>query len=406
MATYAYTILEPSGQRKSGFVDAKTREGAVAQLTANGGYLINIDERAAKEGFSREDVEKRSKGKPSKGDVALFTRRMADLAAAGLPLDRVLQVVAEQSENQQLTDLAEEVLDDVRGGSSVSAALAKHPKTFPSIFTSTLQAGEQSGQFAEVAGRLAEFQENEVARRSQIVSALIYPGILAFTAVSVVVFILTFVIPKLQDTFAQQGDNLPGSTKFLLQLSAFVSNQWILIVGGITGIVVSYRLWVATEAGAYTRDGIVLRVPVIGKIALKSTVSRFARVLGTLVFGGVAILDAIELSGTASGNRVFKKSAEQVRSDVREGKAIADAMRDAGAFPPVLTHMVAIGEETGNLPYMLNRVSDSLDFEVDNGLRRATALVEPIIVLTMGGFVAFVVISILLPIMTAAQNVK
>lgn len=406
MATFAYTILEPSGQRKSGFVDAKTREGAVAQLTANGGYLINIDERAAREGFSRGDAEKRSKGKPSKGDVALFVRRMADLADAGLPLDRVLQVVAEQSENQQLTDLAEDVLNDVRGGSSVSAALAKHPKTFPSIFTSTLQAGEQSGQFPEVAKRLAEFQENEVARRSQIVSALIYPGILAFTAVSVVTFIMVFVIPRLSDTFAEQGSNLPASTVLLLQMSAFMSNQWYVLLGAIVGIVAAYRLWVATEAGAYTRDGLMLRMPVIGKITLKSTVSRFARVLGTLVFGGVSILDAIEMAGTSSGNRVFKKSSEQVRSDVREGKAIAEAMRDTGAFPPVLTHMVAIGEETGNLPHMLNRVSDSLDFEVDNGLRRATALVEPIIVLTMGGFVAFVVISVLLPIMTAAQNVK
>lgn len=406
MATFAYTILEPSGQRKSGFVDAKTREGAVAQLTANGGYLINIDERAAREGFSRGDAEKRSKGKPSKGDVALFVRRMADLADAGLPLDRVLQVVAEQSENQQLTDLAEDVLNDVRGGSSVSAALAKHPKTFPSIFTSTLQAGEQSGQFPEVAKRLAEFQENEVARRSQIVSALIYPGILAFTAVSVVTFIMVFVIPRLSDTFAEQGSNLPASTVLLLQMSAFMSNQWYVLLGAIVGIVAAYRLWVATEAGAYTRDGLMLRMPVIGKITLKSTVSRFARVLGTLVFGGVSILDAIEMAGTSSGNRVFKKSSEQVRSDVREGKAIAEAMRDTGAIPPVLTHMVAIGEETGNLPHMLNRVSDSLDFEVDNGLRRATALVEPIIVLTMGGFVAFVVISVLLPIMTAAQNVK
>lgn len=406
MATYAYTILEPSGQRKSGFVDAKTREGAIAQLTATGSFLINIDERAAKEGFSKGQAEKKATGKPSKGDVALFTRRMADLAAAGLPLDRVLQVVAEQSENQQLTDLAEQVLHEVRGGSSVSAALAMHPKTFPSIFTSTLQAGEQSGQFAEVASRLAEFQENEVARRSQIVSALIYPSILAFVAVGVVVFILTFVIPKLSETFAAQGDNLPGSTKLLLQMSAFLTNQWMLIIGSMVGIVIAYRLWVATEAGAYTRDGLLMRIPVTGKIVLKSTVSRFARVLGTLVFGGVAILDAIELSGTASGNRVFKKSSDLVRSDVREGKAIAEAMRDAGAFPPVLTHMVAIGEETGNLPYMLNRVSDSLDFEVDNGLRRATALVEPIIILVMGGFVAFVVISVLLPIMTAAQNVK
>ena len=406
MATYAYTILEPTGNRKSGFVDAKTREGAVAQLTSGGNYLIEIAERAAREGFSKASAEKKTNGKPSKSDVALFTRRMADLADAGLPLDRVLQVVAEQSESQQLTDIAEDVLVDVRGGSSVSAALAKHPKTFPTVFTSTLQAGEQSGQFGEVAGRLADFQENEVARRSQVISALIYPAILLFVAVAVVVFILTFVIPKLSETFAAQGDNLPGSTKLLLQMSNFLSNNWIIIVGSIVGLIIAYRLWTATESGAYTRDGLLLRLPVAGKIVIKSTVSRFSRVLGTLVFGGVSILDAIELSGVASGNRVFKKSADQVRSDVREGNQIASAMRDAGAFPPVLTHMVAVGEETGNLPQMLKRVSDSLDFEVDNGLRRAVALVEPIIILVMGGFVAFVVISVLLPILNSSQNIK
>ena len=406
MATYAYTILEPTGNRKSGFVDAKTREGAVAQLTSGGNYLIEIAERAAREGFSKASAEKKTNGKPSKSDVALFTRRMADLADAGLPLDRVLQVVAEQSESQQLTDIAEDVLVDVRGGSSVSAALAKHPKTFPTVFTSTLQAGEQSGQFGEVAGRLADFQENEVARRSQVISALIYPAILLFVAVGVVVFILIYVIPKLSETFAAQGDNLPGSTKLLLQMSNFLSNNWIIIVGSIVGLIIAYRLWTATESGAYTRDGLLLRLPVAGKIVIKSTVSRFSRVLGTLVFGGVSILDAIELSGVASGNRVFKKSADQVRSDVREGKQIASAMRDAGAFPPVLTHMVAVGEETGNLPQMLKRVSDSLDFEVDNGLRRAVALVEPIIILVMGGFVAFVVISVLLPILKSSQNIK
>ncbi|HLP00064.1 MAG TPA: type II secretion system F family protein, partial [Fimbriimonas sp.] len=248
--------------------------------------------------------------------------------------------------------------------------------------------------------------ENEVARRSQVTSALVYPAILLFTAVSVIIFVLTFVVPKLSATFAAQGDSLPGSTKLLLSISDLLSNQWYIVVGGTVGLVVAYKAWVATEAGALMRDGMLLRLPVTGKITLKSTVSRFARVLATLVFGGVAILDAIELAGTASGNRVFKKSAETVRGEVREGKGIAEAMRDTGAFPPVLTHMVAIGEETGNLPQMLNRVSDSMDFEVDNGLRRAVALVEPIIVLTMGGFVAFVVISVLLPILNSSSFIK
>ena len=406
MATYAYTILEPTGQRKTGFVDAKTREGAVAQLTSGGNYLIDIDERAAKEGFSQAKAEKKASGKPSRSDLAMFSRRMADLADAGLPLDRVLQVVSEQSENLMLTEIAEEVLKDVRGGSSVSDALAKHPKLFPTVFTSTLKAGEQSGQFGEVAGRLADFQENEVARRSQVVSALIDPAILLFVAVAVVIFILVFVIPKLSGTFAAQGDSLPGSTKLLLSMSDFLQKQWLVIIGTITALIVGYRLWVATPSGAYTRDGLLLRLPVVGKIAIKGTVSRFARVLGTLVYGGVAILDALELSGIASGNRVFEKSAQAVRSDVREGKQIAQAMRDAGAFPPVLTHMVAVGEETGDLPHMLKRVSDSLDFEVDNGLRRATALVEPIIIIVMGGFVAFVVISVLLPILNSSSTIK
>jgi type II secretory pathway component PulF len=406
LATYAYTILEPTGHRKTGFVDAKTREGAVAQLTAGGNYLIDIDERAAREGFSKAKAEKKAGGKPSKADLAMFSRRMADLADAGLPLDRVLQVVSEQSESLVLTEISEEVLKDVRGGSSVSDALAKHPKYFPSVFTSTLKAGEQSGQFGEVAARLADFQENEVARKSQVVSALIYPAILLVVALGVVFFILTFVIPKLSGTFAAQGDNLPSTTKLLLDMSDFLQKDWMIIVGSIAGIVIAYRLWVATPSGAYTRDGILLRLPVVGKIAVKGTVSRFARVLGTLLFGGVAILDAIELSGIASGNRVFQKSSEQVRSDVREGKPIAVAMRDAGAFPPVLTHMVAVGEETGDLPHMLKRVSDSLDFEVDNGLRRATALVEPIIIIVMGGFVAFVVISVLLPILNSSSAVK
>ena len=407
MATFAYTVLEPNGQRKSGFLDANTKEAAVLQLTGSGSYLIEISERAAREGFgSQDNQEKKKGGKPAKADVALFTRRLADLADAGLPLDRVLQVVAEQSENQQLTDLAEEALEDVRAGSSVSAALAKHPKVFTPIFTSTLEAGEQSGQFSEVAGRLAEFQEKEVARKSQIVSALIYPSILLFTAVGVVVFILAFVIPKLSTTFAAQGDKLPGSTKLLLAISDFISNQWMLIIGGIVGTVVGLKLYFATENGAYFRDGLLMRIPVIGKIVTKSTVSRFARVLATLVYGGVQILDALELSGIASGNRVFQRSADEVKLNVREGVPIAQAMRDARAFPPVLTHMVAVGEETGDLPRMLNRVSDSLDFEVDNGLRRATALVEPVIVLVMGGFVAFVVLSVLLPIFNAQDVVK
>ncbi len=407
MTTFAYTALEPSGKRKTGFVDAPSREAAMASITSDGRFVLEIrEERTARKSASGSNEVVKKKGKVSRSDLALFTRRLADLSIAGLPLDRVLQVVAEQSESAQLAFVAEEALEEVRGGLPVSEALAKHPKLFPPVFALTLKAGEQSGQFGEVAARLADFQEKEVTRRSQVISALIYPAVLAFTAVGVVVFMLTFVVPRLSSVFDSLGSDLPVTTKMLLAFTSFLTKDYLFVIGGIVGAVLLYRAWVATDAGAFARDKAILTMPVIGPVIRKATVSRYSRVLGTLLFGGVPILDALNLSGLAAGNRLFQVSSESIVESVREGAPIAEAMRDAGSFPPVLTHMVAIGEETGDLPKMLNRVSDSLDFEVDNGMRRLVALVEPVIVLAMGVVVGFVVLSVLLPIFAAQNTVK
>ncbi len=401
MSTFAYTALEPTGKRKSGFVDAANIEAAKAQIAAEGRFVVDIQEKRV-----AAPANSGQKKKVSKSDLALFTRRMADLASAGLPLDRVLQVVSEQSESSTLSEVAQQALDDVRGGLPVSDALAKHPKLFPVIYTQTLKSGEASGQFPEVATRLAEFQETEVARRSQVTSALVYPSILAFVALGVIIFMLTFVVPRLAGIFKDLGDNLPATTKILLATTGFLTNNYIGIFIGIGVAFFGYKAWVQTEQGALTRDKFFLNAPVIGPVVKKATVSRFARVLGTLVYGGVPILQALDLAGLAAGNRVFLKSAQAVQDDVRDGRPIAEAMRDTGAFPPVLTNMVAVGEETGDLPKMLGRVSDSLDFEVDNGMRRLTALVEPAIVLIMGVFVGFVVLSVLLPIFAAQDLAK
>lgn len=407
MTTFAYTSLEPSGKRKAGFIDAATLESAMAAIAAEGRFVLDIKEQAASKGYAaKAGGDPKRKGKVSKSDLALFTRRLADLSAAGLPLDRVLQVIAEQSESATLSEVAEQVLVDVRGGTPVSMGLSKFPKLFPEMFTQTLKAGEASGQFPDVATRLADFQEKEVARRSQITSALVYPAVLTFVAVFVIVFLLTFVVPRLSGVFHDLGSNLPASTKLLLAITGFITQYWMFLIGGIVAAVVGYRFWTATDAGALAKDRFLITMPIMGPVVRKATVSRFARVLGTLIFGGVPILDALHLSGLAAGNRVFRTSSDLVLTEVREGRSINEAMRDAGAFPPVLTHMVAIGEETGDLPKMLGRVSDSLDFEVDNGLRRLTSLVEPIIVLGMGVFVGFVVLSVLLPIYEAQNLVK
>ncbi|MFN3730065.1 MAG: type II secretion system F family protein [Fimbriimonadaceae bacterium] len=402
MTTFSYVAVEPSGKKRKGYIEAPDQAAAIRQVQASGAAVLEI---------GAEKTASQTKGpgggkKVSKSDLALFSRRMADMAAAGLPLDRVLQIVAEQSESAALAEVVEQALVDVRGGMQVSQALAKHPKYFPEVYTQTLRAGEMSGQFSEVASRLADLQEREVARRSAVISALVYPCVLTTVAVGVVIFLLTFVVPRLSGVFEDLGDDLPATTKLLLATTGALTTYWYIVVGALVGIVVLYRLWIATDAGLLTRDRILLNMPVVGKILSKATISRYGRVLSTLVFGGVPILDALNLSGLAAGNREIKRASDEVQEEVRDGRQIADAMRDAGAFPPVLTHMVAIGEETGDLPKMLGRVADSLDFEVEIGLRRATAMVEPIILLAMGAFVGFVVLSVMLPIFQAQELVK
>ena len=402
--TFAYTALDASGMRRTGAVEAENREAAVARLASEGRFVLEIGA-ASRPKETASGTSGRIKA-PSKQDLALFTRRLADLASAGLPLDRVLQVVAEQSESGALKRISEEALVDVRSGMPISQALAKHPKYFNSVFTQTLRAGEASGQFGEVASRLADYQEKEVTRRGQVTSALVYPAVLATTSGGVIVFLITFVLPRLSGVFAEMGNDLPLTTKTLLALSAFITQYWLFILVALGGAVFGLRAYFNTPGGAEARDRFLLSAPVIGPVVQKATVSRFARVLGTLVFGGVPMLEALEIAGLSASNRVFLKSAQAVEEEVRAGRSIAEAMRDAGNFPPVLTHMVGVGEEIGDLPKMLGRVADSLDFEVDTGMRRLVSLVEPIIVLSMGTVVGFVVLSVLLPIYQAQNLVK
>ncbi len=401
MASFSYVAYEDSGRKLTGFVDAADSDAAIATMAARGVHVLDIKEQA---GQSTPSVAR--KAKVSRSDLALYTRRLADLASAGLPLDRALQVAGEQSENATLTSVTEEAIRDVRAGIPISEALAKYPKLFPTVFTMTLRAGEASGQFPEVAGRLAEFQQMEVRRRSQLAAAMVYPCILFCSAIVVVAFLILFIVPRLSDVFRDLGNDLPLTTKWLLGFSNFMVHNGLWVLAGIVAAFYSYRAWSSTEQGSLARDKWLLNAPMVGKVVSKSVVSRYARVLGTLVYGGVPILEALRIAGAASGNRVFEANTQRVQNEVREGRRIAEAMKDTGAFSSILVQMVSVGEETGDLPRMLGRVSETLDFEVDNGMQKLTAIVEPAIVLTMGVFVGFVVLSILLPVYQAQGLVK
>ncbi|MCH7903499.1 MAG: type II secretion system F family protein [Armatimonadetes bacterium] len=407
MTTFAYTAVEPSGRKKSGFIEAMDATSAIAAVTAAGRQVLDIREQdgGTKKGPQSKSIALFAR-RASKADLALFSRRLSDLTGAGLPIDRVLQVLGEQSESPVLVEVAAAALIDVKEGLPLSQALAKFPKLFPQIYTQTLRAGEQSGQFSESADRLADLQENEVARHSQIISALIYPMVLTFVAIIVVIVLLTFVIPKLSGVFADQGEALPLATKILLGTSGFMIANWLPIVIVTAAVIVLGRIWLSSDVGRLARDTFALRAPGFGKLLRKAIIARYSRVLGTLIKGGVPILDSIKLAGLAAGNKVFEAKNKLVADDIREGKTIAAALVDADEFPPVLTHMVAIGEETGDLPKMLGRVADSLDFEVEQGLRRLTSMVEPIIVVGMGAFVAFIVLSIMLPIFQAQELIR
>ncbi|MBC8138561.1 MAG: type II secretion system F family protein, partial [Fibrella sp.] len=262
--TYAYAALDTAGVRRTGVVDAESRDAAIARLSAEGRFVVEIKESRGETKSGTSSGPKRgSRRPPSQQDLSLFTRRLADLSEAGLPLDRVLQVIAEQSENAVLTHVAEEVYKDVRTGMPVSQAMVRHPKYFNEVFTQTLRAGEATGQFAEVAGRLADFQEKEVARRSQITSALVYPSVLAFTAVSVVGFLLGFVVPRLAGVFQDMGDDLPIMTKILLAGTGFLQKNGILVGAAVFGLALAIRFWIGTPAGMENWDRLLLHAPII-----------------------------------------------------------------------------------------------------------------------------------------------
>jgi type II secretory pathway component PulF len=402
LTDFSYIAFELSGRRLTGTVTASDRESALATISSSGVRVLELKENGSASKKRKEDAG----GGVSRSELALFTRRLADLSGAGLPLDRALGLTGEQTDNPALRAVVEEAIKDVRAGTPVSDALAKHPRLFPPVFTLTLRAGEASGQFPKVADRLADLQQIQVKRRSQIVGAMIYPCVLALASIGVISFLMLFVVPKLAAAFKDLHAQLPATTTALIGSSQFLMGHILWILGSLLAVVAFARVWARTPQGSLLKDRWLLSLPVVGPIASKAAISRYSRVLSTLVYGGVPILESLQIAGSAAGNRVLEVATKQVQSDVREGRRISGAMKDTGAFSNLLVQMVMVGEETGDLPTMLTRVSDTLDFEVDTGMQKLMALMEPVTVLFMGAFVGFVVLSVLMPIYQAPDLIK
>jgi len=396
MARFRYIALDRAGKQITGEIAAENPDEVKRRLRDMGYFPSRIGETTP--AALRRPTGAHRRRALSSTDIVLITRQLADMTAARLPMFRSLSVLVEQAEAPALKELLEQIRADVQQGKPLSEALARHSRYFPDLYVNMVRAGETSGHLEAVLLRLAEFLEKSRQRRSQVVSALLYPAVLITVAISAVAFIIGFLIPKLSALFEEMEQTLPLITQVLLGIADVVSSIWWLLIALAIALVLGVRWYARTPAGREALDAWALRLPLLGPIWHKMAVSRLARTLGTMLDGGVPILSALEISGNAVGNRPMSRAVMSLREEVQQGTSVAAALDHAGAFPPLLIHMAGVGEETGQLPQMMARVADSLEFEVDSTLGRLTTLLEPMVIIVMGLIVGFIVLAVLLPI--------
>jgi type IV pilus assembly protein PilC len=381
-----------------GEMEAMTRQAVITRLRTQ---RINPSPDKIKEkgkGFDRE-INLPSFGAPVKQhDIVIFTRQFATMIDAGLPLVQCLEILSQQSDSKVLCKTIKEVKEEVEAGSTFAAALKKHPKVFSDLYSNMVAAGEVGGILDTILNRLASYMEKIVRLKSKIKGAMIYPACIIAAAVLVTGILLVYVIPVFAELFNSFGQALPAPTQFVINLSNFTINNFWFIIGGMIATAGGFVFTSRTERGRYWLDKIGLRVPVFGDLIRKTAIARFARTLGTLVSSGVPILDALTITGRTAGNKIIEEAIFATRSSISEGKTIAEPLIQSKVFPPMVCHMIAVGETTGALDQMLQKIADFYEDEVDNAVANLTALMEPMVILLLGGLIGGLVVSMYLPI--------
>jgi len=412
MAEFSYTALDTQGREVNGSIQAENRSAALIRLKGMGMYPMNLQAAAGAVAISSRGgtvvVAEAEAVKPSAfalfrgvslSDLALFTRQLASLFNAGLNMSRCLDTLVEHSESATLSLALRQIRQAVQGGSALWEAMAEHPKIFSELYVSLVQAGEASGQLGNVLERLADTLETQQEQQSKIRSALAYPIILLSAGFGAVTFILVFLVPRFAKIFKSLNRELPAPTQALLTIQAFVSSYGgFILLAGVAAFF-AIKAWEKTEQGGLAMDGFRMKVPVLGSITRKDAVARFCRTMAILVQGGVPILTSFEVAERAVGNKVLRRAVEQVSDAVRGGEPLAEPLKRTGVFPSLVTNMVAVGEETGSLDTMLTRVADAYDAEVANKLRSLISMVEPAVILIMGGVIGAIVISMMIPVL-------
>ena len=405
--TFRYTAKDPSGSKTSGKLEAPSEQAALTALRQQGLIPIKL-EAGSSSGLRREITIPGFTNRIRLKDVALMSRQFSTMVNAGLSLIKALTVLIDQVDSPALVEVLRDVRRDVEGGQSLSDAMAHHPKAFNRLYVAMIRAGEVGGVLDETLNRVSDILEANLSLRSKIRSAMAYPAVVMVLIVFVTTAMILFVVPVFEDLYADLGEGaqLPLATRLLVTLSVVLRSWWFLIIGFAVLGVSGFRRWLATENGRLTWDKIRLRMPVFGKLVHKTALSRFSRTMAVLSRTGVPILQAIDIVGETTGNQVVTNALIRVRAAVRKGEGLAGQLGQHDVFPPMVVQMLAVGEETGALDAMLNKVADYYDREVEDTVSALTSLIEPLLIVFMGVSVGAILIALYVPIFNIAGLVN
>jgi type IV pilus assembly protein PilC len=406
MPTFTYKGVKADGGTVTADITAADERTAARQLRSQG---ITVQSLASKKGAGLNiEIPFLSSlfGGVRVKDLSVFTRQFATMISAGLPLVQCLQALGQQAERKSFQDVIGRLASDVEGGSTLSEAMARHPKVFDELFVNLVHVGEIGGVLDSMLARLAIYMEKADALRHRVRTAMMYPVLVVTVALGVVTFLLVFIIPIFTSFYDKAGVALPAPTQFVVSLSKFIIQYWYLLVGGAIGAFVGFRAYYKTDQGRTTVDRFLLRAPIFGVLLRKIAVARFTRTLSALISGGVPILDALRITAKTAGNRIVENAVMDARERVTAGQTLAEPLRASKVFPAMVVQMVAVGEQTGQLDNMLAKVADYYEDEVDVAVSGLTALLEPIMIVFLGIVVGGIVISMYLPIFQVITLVK
>src|SRR3954470_3427554 len=399
MPAFTYTARALNGDLRTATIDAPNRDEVVAQLRRQRLNVVKIDEAA-------QAQKKKRAGKIKMRDVVIFTRQFSTMINAGLPLVQALDILAKQSENPALKDVTRAVVYDVESGHTVADALKKHPKAFTDLYVNMVAAGEAGGILDTILMRLATFLEKNDALVRKVKGAMIYPGVIMSVAAIAIVVLLLFVIPVFEKMFESVGMPLPLPTRVVISMSRFLQSFWWAVIAGFMFIGWSLKKYYATSDGKLAIDKALLKMPVLGDVLRKSAVSRFTRILGTLIGSGVSILDGLEITAKTAGNRVIQDAIMESRASIAGGETIAAPLEKSKEFPPLVISMIAVGEQSGGLEEMLTKIADFYDEEVDAAVSGLLSLMEPVMIVFLGVVVGGMVVAMYLPIFDMINAVQ